>query len=141
MYISPIEVEMLIRILLSALLGAIIGFERQLSERPAGLRTHMLVSIGATIFTMLSITGFPGADPARVASYVVMGIGFIGAGTVLQTKDKVVGLTTAASLWLMASIGMLVGTGFYLLAVITTVLVFVILSMRIIKYKFLSTKK
>lgn len=130
MCLSAIESAMLVRLLFATFLGMIIGYEREVAKRPAGLRTHMLVCMGSAIFTVLSFVGFPGADPARVASYVVMGIGFIGAGTVLQTRNKVVGLTTAASLWITASIGMLVGTGYYLLAFISAILVFVILKMK-----------
>jgi len=141
MYVSPIESAMLVRILVAMALGGVIGYEREIARRPAGLRTHMLVSMGATIFTMLSFLAFPGADPARVASYVVMGIGFIGAGSVLQMRNKVVGLTTAASLWITASIGMLVGTGYYLLAAVTTVLVFAILRMKGVEKNFRPKKK
>jgi len=130
MCLSAIESAMLVRLLFATFLGMIIGYEREVAKRPAGLRTHMLVCMGSAIFTMISFLGFSGGEPAQVAGYVVMGIGFIGAGTVLQTRNKVVGLTTAASLWITASIGMLVGTGYYLLAFITSILVFLILKMK-----------
>ena len=121
------ELEMALKLILAVSLGSLIGYEREVKVRPAGLRTHMLVSLGSTLFTILSLTAFPGADTARIASYVVMGIGFIGAGTILQMKQKVIGLTTAASLWVTASIGMAVGVGFYLLAIVATVIAFVTL--------------
>lgn len=121
------ELEMALRLILAVSLGSLIGYEREIKIRPAGLRTHMLVSLGSTLFTILSLIAFPGADTARIASYVVMGIGFIGAGTILQMRQKVIGLTTAASLWVTASIGMAVGAGFYILAIVTTVIAFVTL--------------
>ncbi|RDD52376.1 MgtC/SapB family protein [Nanoarchaeota archaeon NZ13-N] len=114
--------ENLLKLLLSAFLSSLLGIEREYRHKPAGVRTHILVSVGATIFTILSSQAFPGADPARVASYIVAGIGFIGAGTIFKEEDKVVGLTTAASLWLTSSIGMAVGVGFYDLAVFGTII-------------------
>lgn len=122
-----VELEMTIKLLLAVLLGAIIGYEREMKRRPAGLRTHMLVSLGSALFTILSLNAFPGSDPARVAAGILVGIGFIGAGTVLQTREKVIGLTTAASLWVTSAIGMAVGVGFYLAAIITALVVFVTL--------------
>lgn len=121
------ELETIIKLILAVFLGGIIGYEREVIKRPAGLRTHMLVSLGATLFTVMSFTAFPGADPARIASYIVMGIGFIGAGTIFQIKDKVIGLTTAACLWVTASIGMAVGVGYYPIAIVTTVLTYIVL--------------
>ena len=120
---------MLIRVLLSLFLGGMIGYEREVKYKPAGLRTHMLVCLGSTLFTILSINAFPGADPARIASYIVVGIGFIGAGTVLQTKKGVIGLTTAASLWVTASIGMAVGVGYYAIAITAAILSFLVLQL------------
>jgi putative Mg2+ transporter-C (MgtC) family protein len=97
----------ILQILTAAVLGGIIGIEREESKKPAGLRTHMLVSIGACLFT-LSSTSF-GMDPARIASGIVTGIGFLGAGCIIAHHDKVKGISTAASLWVTAAIGLLIG--------------------------------
>jgi putative Mg2+ transporter-C (MgtC) family protein len=114
-----------LKIAAAALLGAIVGLERVWGGRPAGLRTNMLIAISSCLFTILSIEGFPlqGAaqDTARVAAQIVTGVGFLGAGAVLQSKQHVRGLTTAASIWLVAAIGMAVGTGLLFLAIFTTV--------------------
>jgi len=129
--------DITIKLLISLSLGIIIGIERELTNKAAGLRTHILVCIGSTVFTILSIHGFPKGvtsngvvllgDPARVAAQILAGIGFIGGGAVLRHGVSVRGLTTAASLWITASIGMAVGTGDYGLAVLTAVLSFSVL--------------
>jgi len=110
-------------------LGAIIGFERELHRQPAGFRTHALVSLGAALFTVVSAHGFGGSsvDPTRIAAQIVTGIGFIGAGTILQHRGSVRGLTTAASLWAVAAIGMASGAGMLPMAVIGTFLILVVL--------------
>ena len=122
------------RITLAALLGAIIGFERERSGHPAGLRTNMLVSVGSCLFTILSIDGFPlrgtAQDSARVAAQIVVGVGFLGAGVVIHTGKGARGLTTAASIWLNAAVGMAVGVGAYILSIYTTLLVMFILVLR-----------
>jgi putative Mg2+ transporter-C (MgtC) family protein len=127
--LAPHDLEMMARVLLSFVLGAIIGFEREQTGRPAGLRTHMLVCAGSVCFTLAGVYGFadPTAtnrDPARVAAQIVTGIGFLGAGTIWRTPSTVRGLTTAASVWVTASIGMLVGAGMYAIAIFTTVLAY-----------------
>ncbi|HDD66460.1 MAG TPA: MgtC/SapB family protein [Nitrososphaeria archaeon] len=127
------ELELTLRLLLAFALGAVLGFERERVDKPAGLRTHILVSLGSCLFTILSLMAFPGSDPARVAAYIVAGIGFIGAGTILQTRERIVGITTAASLWVAASIGMAAGAGFYLLAIITTAMAYLTLSLKILE--------
>ena len=119
--------EFLFRMLLASLLGGIIGLERDIHGRAAGLRTHLLVSLGAAVFTILSETiskgagtsGFP-SDPGRIAAQVVSGIGFLGAGVIIKEGVNVRGLTTAACLWTAAAIGMAVGGGYYNIAVYTT---------------------
>jgi putative Mg2+ transporter-C (MgtC) family protein len=118
--------EILGGLLLAVALGAIVGIEREIAHRPAGLRTHMLVCLGACLFTIMS-TSF-GGQPAQVAGGIVAGIGFIGAGTIWGEKDKVKGITTAASLWATAAIGLTVGIGDYPLAIAVTILVFLILA-------------
>lgn len=117
---------MLLDILLAIILGFAIGFEREITNKWAGLRTHMLVCLGSCIFTLLSIHAFPifahspQADPARIAAQILTGIGFIGGGTVLRHGSSIYGLTTAATLWITASIGMACGCGFTSLAIVST---------------------
>ena len=130
---TVLTLETFVSLLLAVALGAIVGIEREKSHKPAGLRTHMLVSLGACLFTMMS-THF-GAQPAQVAGGIVAGIGFIGAGTIWAEKDKVQGITTAASLWATAAIGLTVGIGDYPLAAAVTALVVVILVLNIILKK------
>lgn len=119
--------EVLVQILVAAALGAAIGFERELSAQPAGLRTHMLVSLGAALFTIAG-SDLVGADPARVAAQVVTGIGFLGGGAILREGMSIRGLTTAASLWVSAAIGLAVGLHAYLAGVTTTVLALIVLA-------------
>lgn len=124
--------EVFIQLLLACALGAVVGLERELHGRPAGLRTHILLSLGAALFGILSRTvGWPSADPTRIAAQVVTGIGFIGAGTVIHLGGTVRGLTTAASIWTTAAIGLAVGLDmrFWPVAVFTTVLVFLTLAL------------
>jgi putative Mg2+ transporter-C (MgtC) family protein len=114
------------RVLLAFVLGGIVGFERERDRRPAGLRTHMLVSAGAACFTVASIYGFGDLgtvrDPARLAAQIVTGIGFLGAGTIFRSGTTVRGLTTASSIWITASIGILAGLGMFTVAVFATAL-------------------
>ncbi len=126
------------------LFGAIIGLEREVTNKFAGLRTHMLVSLGACIFTILSIHGFPvdtnryNADPARIAAQIVTGIGFIGGGTVLRMGNNIYGITTASTLWLAASVGMACGAGFYVLGGICSFFaLFTLVVIRTMEVKFL----
>ncbi len=121
-----IQFEAAFLVALAAVLGMVIGLDRE-RHAPAGLRTHMLVGLGACLFTLLSIHGFEGGDPARVAAQIVTGIGFLGAGTILQRKDDVHHLTTAASIWATAAMGMAVGVGAWFLAICCTLLIWVIL--------------
>ena len=116
------------RLFISLILGFIIGLDREIHRRPAGLRTHILVCMGATLFTITSIT-ISNADPSRIAAGIVTGIGFLGAGSIFRYEDKVEGLTTAADLWIVSAIGLSVGLGMYRIAVITTLLVLLILVM------------
>ncbi len=124
------EIELALRLTVGLVLGAIIGFERELHRQPAGFRTHSLVSLGAALFTVVSAFGFTGdlVDPTRIAAQIVSGIGFIGAGTILQYRGHIRGLTTAASLWSVAAIGTAAGAGLFVTAVVGTVLILVILS-------------
>ncbi len=119
------ETDALIRVGIAALLGAVLGFEREIHDKPAGLRTHILVTEGAALFMvgslLLTKEFSPGPtaislDPTRVASTIVTGIGFLGGGVILQARDRVKGITTAAAIWVAAAIGVLVGAGFYIVA-------------------------
>jgi len=127
-------VESILGLIMSIIFGAIIGLEREITHKPAGLRTHMLVCLGSCLFTVTSQEF--GMDPARVAAGIVTGIGFIGAGTIIAEQGKVVGITTASSLWVTAAIGLTIGVGHYLLAAVSTLLVFLILTSKIIFKKF-----
>ncbi len=120
------EVELVVRIVLSLLLGGLIGLERELGKEPAGLRTHMLVSLGATLFTIMSFS-IGGAEPERIAANIVVGIGFLGAGAIFKEQDRVKGLTTAADLWVIAAVGMAIGLGYYFMAIVSTAFVLAIL--------------
>lgn len=122
---------MVLRLLLAAILGGLIGVEREAHGRPAGLRTHILVSVGSALFTIVSMNlGSSTSDPTRIAAQIVSGIGFLGAGTIIRQGSVVRGLTTAASLWTTAAIGMAAGSGGQLvyLAVVASIIVFLILS-------------
>jgi len=117
--------DIVARLLLAAVLGAIVGLEREVHDHPAGTRTHLLVSVGSAGFTVLSIYAFqaPGADPARIAAQIVTGVGFLGAGAILKEGATIRGLTTAASLWATAAVGMAAGAGSWLTALTITVIV------------------
>jgi putative Mg2+ transporter-C (MgtC) family protein len=112
------------KILLAALLGGTIGLERLWRGRPAGLRTNLMISVASCLFTILSIEGFPlrgsAQDTARIAAQIVTGVGFLGAGALIQSKGTIRGLTTAATIWLVAAIGMGVGAGAYVISIFTT---------------------
>jgi len=135
---QPLEEQliMVIQLLFALALAGIIGYEREKYSKPAGLRTHMLLAIGCTTLTIISYNAFPNpTDNSRLAAAIITGIGFIGAGTVLQTRERIVGLTTAASIWLTASVSLAVGTGYYVLAVAGTILGYIILESKQIQIK------
>lgn len=112
--------DVVLRLALAAAASALIGYEREKTRHAAGLRTHMLVCIGSTLITLTSLEMFPN-DPARVAAGIVTGIGFLGAGTIFRDKNNVRGLTTAASIWAVAGVGLALGTGAYFIAVAATI--------------------
>ncbi|GAB4454658.1 MAG: hypothetical protein Kow00120_24420 [Anaerolineae bacterium] len=126
----PLEQQFFVtfQVFLAALLSMVMGLDRERRQRPAGLRTHMLVGVGACLFTVLSVLAFPGSDTARVAAQVVTGVGFLGAGTIIQRKGDVKDLTTAASIWATAAVGMAVGAGAWFLALTSTLLIWTILA-------------
>ena len=125
----PVELEMVLRLIMATAMGAIIGYQRERAAKPAGLRTHILISVGAALFTIASLYGFGiGADPARVAAGIVAGVGFLGAGAIIRRDEGLVaGLTTAATIWVVAAIGLAAGAGLYLVSAVTTVLILVVL--------------
>lgn len=122
-----LQLDLAFRLIVAAVLGALIGLEREYHDHPAGMRTHLLVSVGSATFTVLSIEAFkgPGADPARVAAQIVTGIGFLGAGAILKDNAGIRGLTTAASLWAVAAVGMAAGAAAWGVAIAATLIVIV----------------
>ena len=129
-----IELDVVLRLLIAAVMGSVIGYERERASKPAGLRTNILVCMGAALFTITSIYGFAGldapADPSRIAAGIVVGVGFLGAGVILHSEKGVAGLTTAATVWSVAALGLAVGCGLYLVAVVTAVLILVALRLK-----------
>jgi putative Mg2+ transporter-C (MgtC) family protein len=119
-----------LRLLLAAVLGGVIGLERELRHKPAGLRTNMFICFGSALFTLLSLqlSGTRG-DPARIAAQIIPGIGFIGAGSILHARGSVTGLTTAATIFVVASVGMAAGGGLYITAVFATAMILIALSL------------
>ncbi|MEK6941897.1 MAG: MgtC/SapB family protein [archaeon] len=124
------EFDLILRMLLALAFGAVIGFEREKEEEPAGFRTHMLICLGATLFTVLSMD-FPGtSDPSRIAAGLVTGIGFLGAGAIFRAENKIRGLTTAADLWVLTAVGIAIGIGYFVAAAASTVAVLAILYLK-----------
>jgi len=129
----PTDLQMIVRLLLTVVLSGLIGLERQMHRRNAGLRTHILVSLGSCLIMLTSLhvfdiyRGIASLDPSRIAAGVITGIGFLGAGTIIRDREGVRGLTTAASLWVVAAIGLAVGCGFNRAAVFATLLTLVVL--------------
>lgn len=131
-----LDIHMLVRLLLASLVGGLIGLEREIHGRPAGFRTHLLVSLGSCLFTITSLemyrlfgnfsgTGPVGVDPGRIAAQVVTGIGFLGAGAIIRERASIRGLTTAACLWVAAALGIACGIGFFWLAICVTLVALV----------------
>ncbi len=115
-------IDPVIRLMLAAALGAVIGFERESSHKPAGLRTHVLVSVASCLVTLVSILEFP-EDPARLLAQIIPGIGFIGAGSIIASGEKVTGITTATGIFVTSAVGIAVGTGNYIIAIAAVVIV------------------
>lgn len=146
-FFTDAHFEIFFKLVLSAVLATVIGIDRQLTNKLAGIKTQILVCLGSTIFTYLSIHSFSNiatesgilfAQPSRVAAQILTGVGFIGGGVILKTKCNVYGVTTAASLWTVASIGMAVGTGDFFIAVLGTIIAtFVLVFIRKIERKYL----
>ena len=127
--VERLQLELLVQLLLAVVLGGAVGLERELKGKPAGLRTNILICMGATLFTVLPHRMAASAgDPGRVAAQVITGVGFIGAGTILHMRGAVTGLTSAATIWVVAAIGMALGAGGYLEALGATLLVMLVLA-------------
>ncbi|MGI2327992.1 MgtC/SapB family protein [Planococcus sp. YIM B11945] len=144
--------DIIIRLLLAAILSGLIGIERESKQQPAGLRTHVLVGTGSCLMMILSITGFDmflsqdsdviRFDPGRIPSYVISGIGFLGAGTIIVQKGSVKGLTTAASIWVAAGLGLVIGIDMYFVGILTTAIVLITLHfLEKVERKYLSIYK
>ena len=122
------ELDMILRLLLSAVLGAVIGYQRERAGKQAGLRTNILICVGAALFTIVSIYGFDADDTARVAAGVVTGIGFLGAGAIIRSGEGILaGLTTAATIWAVAGIGLAAGAGLYAASAVATAIILAVL--------------
>ena len=127
-FLNNMELIVLFRITLAVALGFVLGIERELYKRPAGLRTHLLVCVASCLVMLVSMYGFESGDPARLASQVVSGIGFLGAGAILRGGKDVKGITTAATIWMSAMLGLACGNGFYFGAILVSVCSIVILT-------------
>ena len=139
--------EFLFRLILASLLGGVIGLERQIRAKEAGVRTHILIGIGSAMFMIVSKYGFYdviehthiGLDPSRIAAQVVTGVGFLGAGNILVQKQTIKGLTTAADVWVTAAIGLGIGSGMYEVGIIGTIMALIVLELfRQLTYRFLN---
>jgi putative Mg2+ transporter-C (MgtC) family protein len=130
MIFIPLETQFIIglQLILAAFLSMVVGWERERKHREAGLRTHMLIGTGSCLFTALSIYGFADGDPGRVASQILPGLGFLGAGAILKEGANIQGLTTAASMWVTAAVGMAVATGAWFLAICAALVVWFVLA-------------
>ncbi len=139
------EIEIMIRLLAACIAGGVIGYLRERGGKAAGLRTHILVCLGSALFTIVSIYMamiFDNVDASRIASTVVSGIGFLGAGVIIQEGGAVRGITTAASIWAVAAIGVAVGCGMYFTTAFTTILTFIVLQLlAIVEKKYISPGK
>lgn len=133
--------EVIIRLIIALLAGFIIGFERKMRFKEAGIRTHTIVCVGSALFTLLSIYAFEGSDPARIAAQIVPGIGFLGAGMIFYHKETIHGLTTAAGVWVTAAIGMAVGAGWLIIAGVVTVIILLIQYVLHMNVKAFHTKR
>lgn len=125
--------EILLRLLLATLAGGLIGLEREIVHRPAGIRTHMLVSLGSALFVLVALQAFPN-DVVRIIAGIATGVGFLGAGTIFKAKNEVHGLTTAASIWAVSAVGLAIGLGNYLMTIIAVALILMILQLN--KFEF-----
>ena len=142
--LSPYDQDLIIKILLAFFFGCIIGFDRQRSHKAAGIRTQMLICVGSALLAgisihiaeMYAIPGLPRPDPARLMAQIIAGIGFLGAGVIIKGNHRISGVTTAATIWATAAVGIAIGAGFYVPAVITTILVLLLDPLAKFQYNF-----
>ena len=138
------ELDLIMKLILALVFGGVLGYLREREKKAAGFKTHILVCLGSTLFTLISVfcaKEFPGESAGRIAASVVTGIGFIGAGTILQAGKSIIGITTAASIWTVAAIGMALGFGYYSGAFYVTVLSIVVLTaLNVFQRKFINSE-
>ena len=125
--------EVLLRLVLPVVFGGLIGLEREVVHKPAGVRTHMLVSLGSALFVLVTLETLPN-ETARIIAGIATGIGFLGAGTIFRSKSEVHGLTTAASIWAVAGVGIAIGLGYYLMTIIAVVIILIVLHLKYIEF-------
>ena len=126
-------IEVMLRLVLATIAGGLIGLEREVVHKPAGVRTHMLVSLGSALFILMIIESVPeGID--KIVAGIATGVGFLGAGTILKTKNEVHGLTTAASIWTVSAVGLSIGLGYYLMSLIAVGLVLIVLHLMKLEF-------
>lgn len=125
--------EIVIRLIYATLAGGLIGLEREVVHKPAGIRTHMLVCLGSSLFVLMIVETLPN-ETARIIAGIATGIGFLGAGTIFRSKSEVHGLTTAASIWAVAAVGIAIGLGYYLMTVVSAGLILVILHLNKLEF-------
>lgn len=121
--------EIFLRLILAVVAGGLIGLEREVVHKPAGIRTHMLVSLGAALFVLVTIETLPN-EIARIIAGIATGVGFLGAGTIFRSKSEVHGLTTAASIWAVSAVGLAIGLGYYLITIVSVVLILIVLQLN-----------
>lgn len=121
--------EILLRLILTLVFGGLIGFEREVVHKPAGIRTHMLVCLGSALFVLVTLETLPN-ESGRIIAGIATGVGFLGAGTIFKAKDDVHGLTTAASIWVVSAVGLAIGLGYYLMTITAVVLILITLQLN-----------
>ena len=125
--------EVFLRLIFAVVCGGLVGLEREIVHRPAGVRTHMLVSLGSALFILIAIDTLPN-EAARIIAGIITGIGFLGAGTIFKAKKEVHGLTTAASIWAVSAVGLAIGMGYYLITLISVALILIVLHLNKLKF-------
>ena len=125
--------EVALRLVFAVIAGGLIGLEREVVHKPAGVRTHMLVSLGSALFVIITLESIPG-EVARIIAGIATGVGFLGAGTIFKAKDDVHGLTTAASIWAVAAVGLTIGLGYYVTMLISVFLILAVLQLNKLEF-------
>ena len=125
--------EVLLRLVFAVVCGGLVGLEREIVHRPAGVRTHMLVSLGSALFILIAVDTLPN-EAARIIAGIATGIGFLGAGTIFKAKSEVHGLTTAASIWAVSAVGLAIGMGYYLMTLISVALILIVLQLNKLEF-------